>query len=421
MSWLCKKCGQIVHDESIPDECPNFICKNTSLAMWEYIEDKSIDESDENTYKEAVRLSHSDNLDDLCRAEELFRSIPDYRDSAALMKICIQKRRQIEPRKRDDYENTYKEAVRLSHSDNLDDLRRAEELFRSIPGYRDSAALLEICIQKRKRIELRDDPAPDAKSQYRKARALYSAKTKEEILQAKSLFLSLGNYKDSPIMTVKCDRKLERIYEQERKKTYQLAKTHYKSKKSVEHLAEAKRLWESIPNYKDAGMLAQKCGKRIQKLIDPPKHTGVIVAVIVITAIAIIAVIVLFMSGIIGGRSSRRYISSSSLSDNTIETKAPDRVIRTNCRSGDLDGTYYIEAYDEYCDISGNTLTFYTATGDITKSTEWFIDFSGSTLTAMRYDGKATRKVYVYNDGSIDLENDDGYTITFEKTDTGSR
>ena len=268
--------------------------------------------------------------------------------------------------------------------------------------------------QRRLKEQKRQKNLDSSEIQYRSARALYSGKKTEELQQAKALFLSLGYYKDAAIMAVKCDRKLEKLYEQEAKKTYQLAKTHYKSKKSIEHLTEAKRLWESIPNYKDSDKMTEKCAKRIDKLINP-SSTGLIIAIIVITAVAIIAVIVLFMSGVLNGGSSQRRISSSPASVNVIESKSSDTDKKIDYGYGDLDGTYYIEAFDEYCDISGNILTFYSEKDGKTKSTEWYIDFSRPTLTAERYDGEGTQKIYVNNDGSLDLVSEDGFTLTLEK------
>lgn len=138
-------------------------------------------------------------------------------------------------------------------------------------------------------LKQRISPSSDAnKELYLGAKRAYNGKTIAEVRQAKTIFDSLGNYKDSAAMSEKCQAKLYKLYEQEAKIIYQLAYTHYKNKNSIEHLVEAKRLWESIPNYKDSSLLAEKCTKYIEKLTTKKKKnipaiiSGIIVAVILI-------------------------------------------------------------------------------------------------------------------------------------------
>ncbi len=300
MSWQCKKCGQIFKGDKIPDKCPNFTCDNKNIGMWTYVKDNPqfspFEPNDDNTnggYEDFVYDTSQPEYNRR-RKKKLFlgnsESVPEY--VAPQPSNNPRRKKKLFPGN----SASVPEYVAPQPSNNS---RREEKLFpgnsASVPKY--EAPQLSNNPRREEKLfpgNSASDPAKVALKQaaadYHRAKALYSGNTAEEISSAKTWFLYLGNYKDSAIMAVKCDQKLTKLKLKDENKIYQLAKTHYKSKNSVEHLSEAKRLWESIPGYKDSARLAEKCADRINKLINPISYTGVVVAIILILLLLSVAV-----------------------------------------------------------------------------------------------------------------------------------
>ena len=187
--------------------------KNALKNNIEYINTRNENARLESVYiKACTKMASVHNETSYKEAAELFRKIPDYRDSAALAKSCVEK---AEAARKD---AVLSEAKARMANDAITGCERAEALFESIPGWRDADEQLYACRRKKEELQT-------AQKRKRKIAVLaasvvciavvmavvinntvilpgrYNAaialREKGDLEQAYSMFIELGKYKDA--------------------------------------------------------------------------------------------------------------------------------------------------------------------------------------------------------------------------------
>lgn len=154
-------------------------------------------------YNSAEKLfKYAQNEDDFLAARAVYTTIPDYRDSAQKALQCYEKMEHDSAAKQE----AYMEAERLSRSNDVNDINKAIELYKSIIDYEDSKKAIEEC---EKKIAL--------EAEYQVALGCYyNAQNNKQIDYTIDLFEQIKSYRDSHayINELKARKKknLEKIY-----------------------------------------------------------------------------------------------------------------------------------------------------------------------------------------------------------------
>ncbi len=199
-------------------------------------------------YDKALKFSQSNIPEEIKKAIPLFKSISDWKDSANKAKECEKK---AEETKKD---AIYDKALKFSQSNIPEEIKRAIQLFESIPDWKDSISKAKECFDRAEKIRKNEI--------YNKAIRFTRTKNVEEIKRAIPLFESILDWKDSAEMLEKIPElctivKNDKIYEDALKKL---------NGTSIEKIKEAQAKFLSIANWKDSTEKAELCLKRIQKL-----------------------------------------------------------------------------------------------------------------------------------------------------------
>lgn len=162
------------------------------------------------TYKSALALMNSTDSDNWRLAEDLFRSIEEYKDSSELKNQCKQK---IERQKN---EVIYKSALELMNSADAKNARSAERLFRSINGFKNSAELAEQCGKKADEAEKAEKHEKEKKeielAERTKRKAEYESLKREKNELLKTIEENKGSlFGEKAKMKKKAKKRLEEV------------------------------------------------------------------------------------------------------------------------------------------------------------------------------------------------------------------
>lgn len=129
----------------------------TRIRLQEYndIIKKNIeDENNESLYKEALFLLAKSDIDDHKKAEEIFIGLGNYKDSPECLERCKKNRLLLEEEQK---EKLYEKANDLLNKENLSEYKSAEEIFRGLGDYKESVEYLEECGRKIDDIERNEE------------------------------------------------------------------------------------------------------------------------------------------------------------------------------------------------------------------------------------------------------------------------
>lgn len=129
----------------------------TRIRLQEYndIIKKNIeDENNESLYKEALFLLAKSDIDDHKKAEEIFIGLGNYKDSPECLERCKKNRLLLEEEQK---EKLYEKANDLLNKENLSEYKSAEEIFRGLGDYKESVEYLEECRRKIDDIERNEE------------------------------------------------------------------------------------------------------------------------------------------------------------------------------------------------------------------------------------------------------------------------
>ena len=142
----------------------------------------------------------------------------------------------------------YKQATTYMTTGNY---KAAIDLFKSIIQYKDSASLIDKCVEK-----------SNGTIYYQATRQMNSAKTESEFKEAATLFKSIINYKDSSVLATRCQENAENA---KKDSIYASAKSKM-GENSVVSYREAITLFQSIKHWKDSNELINICEINISQL-----------------------------------------------------------------------------------------------------------------------------------------------------------
>ena len=111
-----------------------------------------------------------------------------------------------------------------------------------------------------------DDPVLESK--YNNALQMMDSGNPEDINNAKLIFDSLGEYKDAKKLAEECGRRLSERGDSDKENKYREA-NDLLSANSVDSVRRAKDIFMSISGYKDSDGLAQECDRVIARLSQP--------------------------------------------------------------------------------------------------------------------------------------------------------
>ena len=154
-------------------------------------------------YANADYLEAKGDLYFLKKAADIFASIPYYKDAAQRKILCETKA--VKAREEADKEAVYQKACSAMRVQTVDGYTRAAELFEDVRLYRDSDLMIETCKNKVKEIE--------AQEVYRKAEKLAEKSDAASLKQAAQLFAGISEYGDAKEQGKLC---LSRVEEAER-------------------------------------------------------------------------------------------------------------------------------------------------------------------------------------------------------------
>jgi hypothetical protein len=153
-------------------------------------------------------------------------------------------------------EQKYKQATKLMNSQSENDILDAKTKFLAISDWKDSKVLADQCV----------DLAEKARKNSIYSEAINLLQSNRDILtlqKAKELFLSIPDWKDSKALANECGELIEEI---RKDKIYSEA-TAFFQKGDIPNLQKAKEMFLSIPDWKDSESLATKAESLIKLAI----------------------------------------------------------------------------------------------------------------------------------------------------------
>lgn len=208
-------------------------------------------------YSDACALMSKITIENLKQAITKFQSISNWKDSAAKINICNNKIKELEKKQEEERKDKiYNEAVSAMKQDNPTSYKIALDKFKSILNWRDSKQLSSRCEEKL-------DEA------YNAALILMSTNIIKDYETAIAKFEEIITWKDSQAKITICKNKIEEIKlkeENERKqRSYEAAVTEAK-KDTIISYEKAIRVLSSISGWKDSDELIKIFSKRIEEI-----------------------------------------------------------------------------------------------------------------------------------------------------------
>lgn len=173
--------------------------KSEIVGYIEYINDRNETARLEGIYNNAANIvSVAKNASDYRKAADLFQSISEYRDSAALAREYYEKAETMR------LELIYSNAKNImTGANDASDFKKAEGLFKSIGEYRDSATLAQTCCDKAETVR-KDEILADGKIKM-------SCKTVADYSYAITLFESVPGWRNADELIEVCRNKIKEI------------------------------------------------------------------------------------------------------------------------------------------------------------------------------------------------------------------
>lgn len=153
----------------------------------------------------------------------------------------------------------YADACAKMRKSTLEDYKAAIMLFKTIPSHKDSSTLITECEKKAEELKISIAEA-EKDSRYNKAVTFMKRNTKIDYRDARSIFASLKDWKDSPALLEECRKKLSELEArdlQRKKEEQEQAKIRNEKLKEYEKL---------FPNYKDKLKLTERIKNQTAKI-----------------------------------------------------------------------------------------------------------------------------------------------------------
>ena len=181
----------------------NDVLKSTMVEYTEYIKERNKNNLVDQKYQKATALIQSaKSIKDLNTAFELLSAIPGYKDSDSLLQLCRQRINSLE------LENKYNQGVNVMRSArSLADYQRALEIFQSISGYKNSDELAQVCYTQGLLL-------PSENAYQRGVNAFKNASNENDLQAAANIFSSIPDYKNSTELANICMYGIENMTEQ---------------------------------------------------------------------------------------------------------------------------------------------------------------------------------------------------------------
>lgn len=216
----------------------------------------------EQSYISGEKLLNSDSLTDLKKAEEIFSSNVEYKNSAELLK-----------------EAKYKLAMKLATVKDVESLNEAMRLYGELGGYKDSTVKLQ---------NLKNVRMPLL---YERAKSLSKSIDIKTLEQAKNIFLEFKNYKDSSKQVKKIEKKITRV-------KFSAALVRARSKFPNE-IIKAVDLFEDLDNPKLSKLGIRIAKRNLWKRTHKIQYRLIKIGIILAILLAIIvAIVILSFSGL---------------------------------------------------------------------------------------------------------------------------
>ncbi len=242
---FCRKCGKQIDDASV--FC-RFCGADLSVGIRETEEQRAEREYAENNNKLAQAKALMDNkrFED---ARQIFLEITGFKNADKLAEKCLSDA--MEYRRSSTYLHA-KSILEQKHP-TVEQIDSAREDFEALRDYLDSAEKAVECGQLRKKVIEYEERS------YSKARKIIETPSPEEqeILSAKRIFISLGDYKDSADLVGECDKIVKKI------NAYRQAKRHFSNADVIPECFEVINEFEALDGFFDSVEYIDKCREEI--------------------------------------------------------------------------------------------------------------------------------------------------------------
>lgn len=214
-----------------------------------------------NAYK---KMNAAKSFGDLEEAIKLFRSVSGFEDSDELAEQCVERRKKL---LYDDALSKMINADKMIKAEAIKTLKKAENQFRSIGGYRNSKELAEQCVEKQNNINYNAV-----------VKQFDSAKSIDDYEKTAKAFERLGNVRDSEEMSELCLKKANELRENFKRgdifNKYSKAVTALECSNDISTLNRAAEMFNSLENFRDSKELEQECFQKIFALKKGEKYFG---------------------------------------------------------------------------------------------------------------------------------------------------
>lgn len=164
----------------------------------------------------------------------------------------------------DQYESMYAAAVKQMESAvSSDDYYYVKSLFNNIAEYKDSSEKMTECENKAKELQA-EEIYVNANKQ------MHSATTRKEFLEAKGLFSSISQYKDSAEKATKCDEEAEKANQAHMEEVY-INSLEVKSSDNPNEIKNAIEKLKSLHGYKNSDQLITEYENKLITLKEQQK------------------------------------------------------------------------------------------------------------------------------------------------------
>ena len=232
----------------------------------------------ENTQTVAVNTPVNANVQSLLRRVFIFLEDGDFKSADEYCEKVLD----IEPENARAYLGKLMAELRVNQEDELEYLSESFEdssNYRKIMKFGDDKIKSEVesyidCINERNYLRYCEED-------YQEALAIYEDEfsDRDELINAKEIFESISDYKDSEELIKQYDKKVreheDNIKEHERlanlERTYQKAYSLYKTS-NTNQIEKAKEIFESLSSYQDSNEMVSKCDEKIRELQNSEKY-----------------------------------------------------------------------------------------------------------------------------------------------------
>ncbi len=229
-----------------------FCGADLSVGIRETEEQRAEREYAENNNKlaQAKALMDNNRFED---ARQIFLEITGFKNADKLAEKCLSDA--MEYRRNSTYLHA-KSILEQKHP-TVEQIDSAREDFEALGDYLDSAEKAVECGQLRKKV-IEYEIARTERS-YSKARKIIENPSPEEqeILSAKRIFISLGDYKDSADLVGECDKIVKKI------NAYRQAKRHFSNSDNILERFEVINEFEALDGFFDSVEYINKCKEKI--------------------------------------------------------------------------------------------------------------------------------------------------------------